>query len=52
MLSAAALRLRGAGVVWVGGVAVAVVVGDACVVFVSALSLAAEARVTLCDMGK
>ena len=51
--SADALRLRVVGLRCVGGDAVSVVDdGDACVFVVSALSLAAEARVTLCDMGK
>ena len=50
--SAGALRLREAEVRRVGGDAVSVVDGgDAWVVVRSALSLA-EARVTLCDMGK
>jgi hypothetical protein len=50
--SADALRLRVAGVLRAGGVAVAVVDdGDACAAVGSALSLA-EARVTLRDMGK
>ena len=52
-VSAGALRLRVVVVRVVGGDPVSVVDdGDACVLELSAWSLAAEARVTLCDMGK
>ena len=51
--SVGALRLRVVGLRCVGGDPVSVVEdGDASVFVVSALSLAAEARVTLCDMSK